>query len=151
MGQSEEGWRDMDAIDDEADEEAGMVQHAPDNVIMTIQLAGATVGQVCESGGAGLGGGLDLGGGSVGVSEAGEDVLAAGLLDGGDGAGTFGGEGDEQGIGSGDVAECAHVFRGWVAHGGGIMSPGKTGFGREERAFDMPSGDDPGQVGMVIL
>ena len=65
-------------------------------------------------------------------------------------AGAFRSQGEQDWILSRDRAERVEMLRSWVAHVGGIVRSGETGLGGEERAFDMPSGDNLLEFGGVF-
>ena len=70
-------------------------------------------------------------------------------LDGGDGALTFRGECEEQAICPGGGSQFTDMIGRGLRHERGIVSSAIAGFGREERAFEVPAGDGGGELGQL--
>ncbi len=145
--ESEQGRGDVDGVGDQADLELREIEHAPEDVIVSIEELGAGVTQMRETGGAGVSGLFQEAGGGIGVAEVDAATEVGRELDGGDGAHTFRGESEEQGLGAGGGAQFADMIGGGLRHERGVVSSAVAGFGREERAFEVPAGDGGGELG----
>ena len=101
MDETEQGGRDMGSIGNEADLQSRRFEHAPENVIVPIQIARTAIGQVRETGCARLSGLQQDLLWRVGVTETDFDSERDSQRNGGDRAGALGGNGQEHGIRSG--------------------------------------------------
>ncbi|MFM1944139.1 MAG: hypothetical protein RI897_3121 [Verrucomicrobiota bacterium] len=82
-----------------------MIENAPEDIVVTVECLGAGVAEVGEAGGSGGDCGLELGAGGVCVAEADFEAEVACVLDGFGGGVAFRGEGEEDAVVLGDVAD----------------------------------------------
>ena len=147
VDQAEQGWRDVDGVGDEADAEFWKIERAPEDVVVSVEELRTGITEMSEAGGAGAAGKFEEVSRGIGMAEADAAAEFDGELDGRNGAVAFGGDGEEQRVGTGGGAQFADMRGGRIRHVGGIVCPAIAGFGGEKGAFDMPAGNGRGQLG----
>ena len=119
----------MDPVGNQAGLQPGDFESTPEDIIVAIEFAWATVAQVSEADSARFDGGMENRGGGVGVTEADFDAERNGQLNCVEGAGPFGGEGQEQWIRVGDGSQLKNMLRCRIAGEGSIVRSVKARLG----------------------
>jgi hypothetical protein len=149
MEHAEERGSDVNTVGDETDVELWKVEDAPEDVIVTVEELGTGIAKVSEPGGAGFAGILEDGGAGVGMTKVDAATELDGESNGRERTGTFRGDGQEEEIVAGGAAEFTDAIGSGVEHAGWVVRPAIAGFRRQERAFDVPSGDGGGERRML--
>ena len=133
----------VDSVRDQTDGDPRRVEieHAPEDVVVAIQLLGTSVSEVRECCGTCIDGLAESGGRGVGVSQADHDAQRSRGVDGGHGTAAFGRHRDHEGQRTRSVAEPLEIHGLGITHPGRVVRPVKPRFFREKRAFDMPTED----------
>ncbi len=131
----------MNGVRDKADDEAGRLEHAPQDIIGAIELFRTAVAEMSEAGCAGFERLDKAFTRRVGMAEADFHPQSNGVRNGGNRICSLRRDGDEQRIVADGFTQVVHVLRRRIEHERRIVRATKAGFRGKKRTFNVPAND----------